>query len=149
MDGYSSYNNLLIDLSNDEYFKYANNLAINYIRAMQAPKVEPKQEFEKTQDYEERIKQAQQNGKNNVIDYDVEVLERALNSIVPDITADDSDNTYQYDADQELMTIHFKQKSRYSSAETLPRCILQLTLCVGVATCLFRLLKRKYISRRK
>ena len=47
MDGYSSYNNLLIDLSNDEYFKYANNLAINYIRAMQAPKVEPKQEFEK------------------------------------------------------------------------------------------------------
>ena len=116
MDGYVSYNNLLIDLSNDEYFKYANNLAINYIRAMQAPKVEPKQDFEKTQDYEERIKQAQQNGKNNVIDYDVEVLERALNSIVPDITADDSDNTYQYDADQELMTIHFKQKSRYSSA---------------------------------
>lgn len=126
MQGHNLDNDMLVDLSNDEYFKYANNLAINYIRALQVPKVEPKQEFEKTQDYEERVKQAQQNSLNNVIDYDTELLERALNYIAPDITSIGSEGAYQYDADKELMTINFEQKSRYFSSVVKSELIIKV-----------------------
>ena len=40
-------NYLFIDMTNDEYFKYSNNMAINNIRYMKSPHIEPKQEFEK------------------------------------------------------------------------------------------------------
>lgn len=126
MQGHNLDNNMLVDLSNDEYFKYANNLAINYIRALQVPKVKPKQEFEKTQHYEERVKQAQQNSLNNVIDYDVELLERVLNYIAPDITSIGSESAYQYNADKELMTINFKQKSRYVSSVVKSELIIKV-----------------------
>jgi len=109
-------NNMLLDLSHDEYFKYANNLSINYIRALKVPLVEPKQEFEKTQAYEERVKQAQGNTKNNLIDYDAELLERVLNHSVPDINFSFSENIHKYDADKELMSIVIEQRSRYLGA---------------------------------
>lgn len=107
---------MLLDLSHDEYFKYANNLSINYIRALKVPVVEPKQEFEKTQAYEERVKQAQHNTKNKVINYDAELLERVLNHSVPDINFSFPENTYKYDADKELMSIAIEQRSSSVSA---------------------------------
>lgn len=116
LEGRNSENNMLLDLSHDEYFKYANNLSINYIRALKVPVVEPKQEFEKTQAYEERVKQAQQNTQNNLINYDAELLERVLNHSVPDINFSFSENTYQYDADKELMSIAIEQRSSPVSA---------------------------------
>lgn len=116
LEGRNSENNMLLDLSHDEYFKYANNLSINYIRALKVPLVEPKQEFEKTQAYEERVKQAQGNTKNNLIDYDAELLERVLNHSVPDINFSFSENTHKYDADKELMSIAIEQRSQYLGA---------------------------------
>ena len=116
LEGRNSENNMLLDLSHDEYFKYANNLSINYIRALKVPLVEPKQEFEKTQAYEERVKQAQENSKNNLINYDAELLERVLNHSVPDINFSFPENTYKYDADKELMSIAIEQRSSSVSA---------------------------------
>lgn len=116
LEGRNSENNMLLDLSHDEYFKYVNNLSINYIRALKVPVVEPKQEFEKTQAYEERVKQAQHNSKNKVINYDTELLERVLNHSVPDINFSFSENTHKYDADKELMSIAIEQRSQYGGA---------------------------------
>lgn len=116
LEGRNSENNMLLDLSHDEYFKYANNLSINYIRALKVPLVEPKQEFEKTQAYEERVKQAQENIKNKAINYDAELLERVLNHSVPDINFSFPENTYKYDADKELMSIAIEQRSDYVGA---------------------------------
>lgn len=39
-------------------------MAINNIRYMKAPHIEPKQEFEKTQDYEARVRQKKQNAES-------------------------------------------------------------------------------------
>ncbi|WP_335951595.1 hypothetical protein [Acinetobacter beijerinckii] len=99
-------NDLFIDLTSDEYFKYSNNLAINYIRYLKAPKIEPKQEFEKSHAYEERVKQAKQNAETTAVDYDLKLLEQALNRSVGDIYFAVSDASYEYDADQEQMHIH-------------------------------------------
>lgn len=102
-------NYLLIDLTNDEYFKYSNNLAINHIRYMKAPHIEPKQEFEKTQDYEARVQRERQNAESKVKDYDLTLLEQALNRSVRDIRLNSSYASYTYDADHEQMTVRYGQ----------------------------------------
>ena len=102
-------NYLFIDLTNDEYFKYSNNLAINHIRYMKAPHIEPKQEFEKTQDYEARVQREKQNAESKVKDYDLTLLEQALNRSVRDIPLSSSYASYTYDADHEQMTVRYGQ----------------------------------------
>ena len=102
-------NYLLIDLTNDEYFKYSNNLAINHIRYTKAPHIEPKQEFEKTQDYEARVQRVRQNAESKVKDYDLTLLEQALNRSVRDIRLNSSYASYTYDADHEQMTVRYGQ----------------------------------------
>lgn len=106
-------NRLFLDLSNDEYFKYANNLAINHIRNMKVPQIEPKQEFEKSEAYEQRVQQAQQNAEKNIADYDLKLLEQALNRSVLDIYFMSPYASYEYDADQEQMLVRFEQPSQY------------------------------------
>lgn len=106
-------NRLFLDLSNDEYFKYANNLAINHIRNMKVPQIEPKQKFEKSEAYEQRVQQAQQDAEESNVDYDLKLLEQALNRSVLDIYFTSSYASYEYDADQEQMLIRFEQPSSY------------------------------------
>lgn len=105
-------NYLFIDLTNDEYFKYSNNMAINHIRYMKAPHIEPKQEFEKTQDYEARVQQEKQNAESKVTDYDLKLLEQVLNRSVRDIYLSHSNASYEYDADHEQMTVRYGQDIR-------------------------------------
>ena len=105
-------NYLFIDMTNDEYFKYSNNMAINNIRYMKAPHIEPKQEFEKTQDYEARVQQEKQNAESKVTDYDVKLLEQVLNRSVRDIYLSHSNASYEYDADHEQMTVRYGQDIR-------------------------------------
>ncbi|MCL6245954.1 MULTISPECIES: hypothetical protein [Acinetobacter] len=105
-------NYLFIDLTNDEYFKYSNNMAINNIRYMKAPHIEPKQEFEKTQDYEARMQQEKQNAESKVTDYDLKLLEQVLNRSVRDIYLSHSNASYKYDADHEQMTVRYGQDIR-------------------------------------
>ena len=105
-------NYLFIDLTNDEYFKYSNNMAINNIRYMKAPHIEPKQEFEKTQDYEARVQQEKQNAESKVTDYDLKLLEQVLNRSVRDIYLSHSNASYEYDADHEQMTVRYGQDIR-------------------------------------
>lgn len=105
-------NYLFIDLTNDEYFKYSNNMAINNIRYMKAPNIEPKQEFEKTQDYEARVQQEKQNAESKVTDYDLKLLEQVLNRSVRDIYLSHSNASYEYDADHEQMTVRYGQDIR-------------------------------------
>ena len=68
------------------------------------------EDFSKLND-EERLKAAQEKIKNTSTDYDAELLERILNRSVPDIGFISPGNSYSYDADQELMTIHIQQSS--------------------------------------
>lgn len=105
-------NYLFIDLTNDEYFKYSNNMAINHIRYMKAPQIEPKQEFEKTQDYEARVQQEKQNAESKVTDYDLKLLEQVLNRSVRDIYLSHSNASYEYDPDHEQMTVRYGQDIR-------------------------------------
>ena len=105
-------NSLFIDMTNDEYFKYSNNMAINNIRYMKAPHIEPKQEFEKTQDYEARVQQEKQNAESKVTDYDLKLLEQVLNRSVRDIYLSHSNASYEYDADHEQMTVRYGQDIR-------------------------------------
>ena len=105
-------NYLFIDMTNDEYFKYSNNMAINNIRYMKAPHIEPKQEFEKTQDYEARVQQEKQNAESKVTDYDLKLLEQVLNRSVRDIYLSHSNASYEYDADHEQMTVRYGQDIR-------------------------------------
>lgn len=105
-------NYLFIDMTNDEYFKYSNNMAINNIRYMKAPHIEPKQEFEKTQDYEARVQLEKQNAESKVTDYDVKLLEQVLNRSVRDIYLSHSNASYEYDADHEQMTVRYGQDIR-------------------------------------
>ena len=105
-------NYLFIDLTNDEYFKYSNNMAINNIRYMKAPHIEPKQEFEKTQDYEARVQQEKQNAESKVTDYELKLLEQVLNRSVRDIYLSHSNASYEYDADHEQMTVRYGQDIR-------------------------------------
>lgn len=105
-------NYLFIDLTNDEYFKYSNNMAINNIRYMKAPNIKPKQEFEKTQDYEARVQQEKQNAESKVTDYDLKLLEQVLNRSVRDIYLSHSNASYEYDADHEQMTVRYGQDIR-------------------------------------
>jgi len=105
-------NYLFIDLTNDEYFKYSNNMAINHIRYMKAPHIEPKQEFEKTQDYEARVQQEKQNAESKVTDYDLKLLEQVLNRSVRDIYLSHSNASYEYDPDHEQMTVRYGQDIR-------------------------------------
>ena len=105
-------NYLFIDLTNDEYFKYSNNMAINNIRYMKAPHIEPKQEFEKTQDYEARVQQEKQNAESKVTDYDLKLLEQVLNRSVRDIYLSHSNASYESDADHEQMTVRYGQDIR-------------------------------------
>ena len=105
-------NYLFIDLTNDEYFKYSNNMAINNIRYMKAPNIEPKQEFEKTQDYEARVQQEKQNAESKVTDYDLKLLEQVLNRSVRDIYLSHSNASYEYDADHEQMMVRYGQDIR-------------------------------------
>ena len=105
-------NYLFIDLTNDEYFKYSNNMAINNIRYMKAPHIEPKQEFEKTQDYEARVQQEKQNAESKVTDYDLKLLEQVLNRSVRDIYLSHSNASYEYDPDHEQMTVRYGQDIR-------------------------------------
>ena len=105
-------NYLFIDMTNDEYFKYSNNMAINNIRYMKAPHIEPKQEFEKTQDYEARVQLEKQNAESKVTDYDLKLLEQVLNRSVRDIYLSHSNASYEYDADHEQMTVRYGQDIR-------------------------------------
>lgn len=105
-------NYLFIDMTNDEYFKYSNNMAINNIHYMKAPHIEPKQEFEKTQDYEARVQQEKQNAESKVTDYDLKLLEQVLNRSVRDIYLSHSNASYEYDADHEQMTVRYGQDIR-------------------------------------
>ena len=105
-------NYLFIDMTNDEYFKYSNNMAINHIRYMKAPHIEPKQEFEKTQDYEARVQLEKQNAESKVTDYDLKLLEQVLNRSVRDIYLSHSNASYEYDADHEQMTVRYGQDIR-------------------------------------
>jgi len=105
-------NYLFIDMTNDEYFKYSNNMAINNIRYMKAPHIEPKQEFEKTQDYEARVQREKQNAESKVTDYDLKLLEQVLNRSVRDIYLSHSNASYEYDADHEQMTVRYGQDIR-------------------------------------
>ena len=105
-------NYLFIDMTNDEYFKYSNNMAINNIRYMKAPNIKPKQEFEKTQDYEARVQQEKQNAESKVTDYDLKLLEQVLNRSVRDIYLSHSNASYEYDADHEQMTVRYGQDIR-------------------------------------
>ena len=105
-------NYLFIDMTNDEYFKYSNNMAINHIRYMKAPHIEPKQEFEKTQDYEARVQLEKQNAESKVNDYDLKLLEQVLNRSVRDIYLSHSNASYEYDADHEQMTVRYGQDIR-------------------------------------
>jgi hypothetical protein len=105
-------NYLFIDLTNDEYFKYSNNMAINNIRYMKAPSIEPKQEFEKTQDYEARVQQEKQNAVSKVTDYDLKLLEQTLNRSVRDIYLRYPYASYEYDADHEQMRVRYGQDIR-------------------------------------
>lgn len=134
--------NLLLDLSDTEYFKFANNLAINYIRALKVAKVKPKQEFEKTEAYEERLKAAQEKIKNTSTDYDAELLERILNRSVPDIGFISPGNSYSYDADQELMTIHIQQSSSPYVA------VIQSTLLLKIQPDLAKIIAEEFTQLR-
>ena len=79
---------------------------------MKAPHIEPKQEFEKTQDYEARVQQEKQNAESKVTDYDLKLLEQVLNRSVRDIYLSHSNASYEYDADHEQMTVRYGQDIR-------------------------------------
>ncbi len=119
-------NNVLLDLSTDEYFKYVNNLAINYVRYLKSPQIQPKQEFEKTQDYENRVKLAKQEAENNAIDYDVELLQKALNRSVEDISLMLSNRAYHYDPDTEQLSLDLEQVDKNRSSMVVSRILLKI-----------------------
>ncbi|WP_151714959.1 hypothetical protein [Acinetobacter sp. TUM15071] len=119
-------NNVLLDLSTDEYFKYANNLAINYIRYLKSPNIQPKQEFEKTQDYDNRVKQAQLDAENNAIDYDVELLQKALNRSVEDISLALSNRAYHYDPDTEQLSLDLEQENKSGSSMVVSKILIKV-----------------------
>ncbi len=119
-------NNVLLDLSTDEYFKYANNLAINYVRYLKSPQIQPKQEFEKTQDYDNRVKQAQQDAENNAIDYDVELLQKALNRSVEDISLVLSNRAYHYDPDTEQLSLDLEQEDKDGSSMVVSKILIKV-----------------------
>lgn len=119
-------NNVLLNLSNNEYFKYANNLAINYVRYLKSAQAQPKQEFEKNQDYENRVSQAKQAAENRAVDYDVELLQKSLNRSVEDIYLASSDTSYEYDADKEQLSLKFEQKNKYGSSIAASQILLKV-----------------------
>lgn len=119
-------NNVLLDLSTDEYFKYANNLAINYVRYLKSPNIQPKQEFEKTQDYDNRVKQAQRDAENNAIDYDVDLLQKALNRSVEDISLALSNRAYHYDPDTEQLSLDLEQEDKNGSSIVVSKILLKV-----------------------
>ncbi|NIE97002.1 hypothetical protein F3J02_11035 [Acinetobacter sp. Tr-809] len=119
-------NNVLLDLSTDEYFKYANNLAINYVRYLKSPNIQPKQEFEKTQDYDNRVKLAQQDAENNAIDYDVELLQKALNRSVEDISLALSNRAYHYDPDTEQLSLDLEQENKSGSSVVVSKILFKV-----------------------
>lgn len=108
-----SYTNVAPDLSNNQYFSFANNLAINYARSIITPVIPEKGEFESTIEHEKLISELTKSGLSKAINYDVRLLEAALNTSTCHTTFVIPPHfKYEYDADSQILT--FNHIARYS-----------------------------------
>lgn len=108
-----NYTNVSPDLSNNHYFSFANNLAINYARSIITPVIPEKGEFESTVEHEKLISELTKSGLSKAINYDVSLLEAALNTSTCDTTFVIPPHfKYEYDADSQILT--FNHIARYS-----------------------------------
>ncbi len=108
-----SYTNVAPDLSNNQYFSFANNLAINYARSIITPVIPEKGEFESTIEHEKLISELTKSGLSKAINYDVRLLEAALNTSTCQTTFVIPPHfKYEYDADSQILT--FNHIARYS-----------------------------------
>lgn len=127
---------VLFDLTNQEYYKYSNSFAINYIRLLKTAPVEPKGEFETTEQYQERIKALQESLTNHQVDFDLSLLQAALNKTLARLYVKNGDARpeYQYDADQELLTLHLKEKESTRVVESLLKIKVPSDLAQEIVT---------------
>lgn len=112
---------VLFDLTNDQLYQFANNLAINYVRMLKTPIIKPKGEFETTEQYQLRVEQTKAELEAYQVDYDVNLLQNALNKamrrlyIKQGFAAPD----YQYDADKGILTLKLEENASSRRLETL------------------------------
>ncbi|WP_332605180.1 hypothetical protein [Acinetobacter sp. ESBL14] len=127
---------VLFDLTNQEYYKYSNNFAINYIRLLKTVPVDAKGEFETTEQYQERIKVLQESPKNHQVDFDLSLLQTALNKTLARLYVKNGDAKpeYQYDADQELLTLALKEKESTRVVESLLKIKIPSDLAQEIVT---------------
>lgn len=108
-----SYPNIAPDLSNSDYFNFANNLAINYARSILTPTIPEKDEFETTAQHEKLVAELTKESLSKAVNYDVRLLEAALNaSTCQTVFVIPPHFEYQYDADSQIFT--FNHIARYS-----------------------------------
>ncbi|MDC4641959.1 hypothetical protein OHV65_15990 [Acinetobacter baumannii] len=120
---------VLFDLTSDQLYQSANNLAINYVRMLKTPIIKPKGEFETTEQYQLRVEQTQAEIETYQVDYDVNLLQNALNKAMRRlyIKGGFADPDYQYNADQGILTLKLEENASSRRLETL------LTLSMAAA----------------
>lgn len=112
---------VLFDLTNDRLYQYANNLAINYIRMLKTPRIKPKGEFETTEQYQLRVEQTQAEAEAYEVDYDINLLQNALNKTMRRLYINQgfSNPDYEYDADKSILTLKLEENASSRRLETL------------------------------
>ncbi|MDO7454040.1 hypothetical protein Q5X70_05790 [Acinetobacter baumannii] len=112
---------VLFDLTNDQLYQFANNLAINYIRMLKTPIIKPKGEFETTEQYQLRVEQTKAELEAYQVDYDVNLLQNALNKAMRRLYINNgfANPDYQYDADKGILTLKLEESASSRRLETL------------------------------
>ncbi|HFE9908573.1 TPA: hypothetical protein ACGA4X_003568 [Acinetobacter baumannii] len=120
---------VLFDLTNDQLYQYANNLAINYVRMLKTPRIKPKGEFETTEQYQLRIEQTKAEAEAYEVDYDITLLQNALNKTMRRLYINQgfSNPDYEYDADKGILALKLEESASSRRLETL------LTLSMSAA----------------
>lgn len=96
--------NIPFIISDNTYLNFSNNLAINFLRKSLSPELTSKGEFESTHDYENRMRLMLEKSKDNLQNYDKNLLSAALNISACDEVGVISN--YSYDADAQILTLH-------------------------------------------
>lgn len=112
---------VLFDLTNDQLYQFANNLAINYVRLLKTPIIKPKGEFETTEQYQLRVEQTKAELEAYQVDYDVNLLQNALNKAMRRLYIKQgfANPDYQYDADKGILTLKLEESASSRRLETL------------------------------
>ncbi|MDP7809009.1 hypothetical protein QWI50_06390 [Acinetobacter baumannii] len=111
----------LFDLTSDQLYQSANNLAINYVRMLKTPIIKSKGEFETTEQYQLRVEQTQAELETYQVDYDVNLLQNSLNKTMRRLYVQQGgvNPDYQYDADQGILTLKLEENASSRRLETL------------------------------